>query len=130
MDLRGHGLSSELVGLSAKIMADDVQAVMDHCGGDRFTLVGFGMGGYAALAWRILCQQHLVSRVEGIVLVSSYSRLPNNWTCVLFHAMSSSGLIHLFWQSKRIARFMSRPLFGKVATPVSVSTPRGLGVTF
>jgi pimeloyl-ACP methyl ester carboxylesterase len=117
--MRGHGMSPAAPGICARQMGEDIQAVMDHIGGDKFVLAGFGMGAYAALAWRIFCRKSETNRVSGMVLVNGYSRLPDNWTFVLFQTIASTGLMHLLWRSKSVAKHIGRQWFGRVATPVT-----------
>jgi len=118
VDLRGHGHSGLGAGFSARMLADDIQRVMDDLGGtEGFTLVGFGLGGYAALAWRIFCKNEHVKNVKGIVLASGYAMLPtDNSALYIFKVLVSSGWIHFLWRNKRIANSMSRLWFGRVAT--------------
>lgn len=67
MDHRWHGRGIRSPEFTLEDCADDVAAVADELGIERFTAVGFSMGGgIAQLAWR----RHR-DRVEGLVLCST-----------------------------------------------------------
>jgi pimeloyl-ACP methyl ester carboxylesterase len=71
-DLRGHGRSTapDLDGYSIVSLSDDIGAVADGLGLDRFVLVGHSMGGSAAIAY---ARAH-PERVVGLVLVGTPGR--------------------------------------------------------
>jgi pimeloyl-ACP methyl ester carboxylesterase len=71
-DLRGHGRSTapDLDGYSIVALSDDIGAVADGLGLDRFVLVGHSMGGSAAIAYAGAHPE----RVAGLVLVGTPGR--------------------------------------------------------
>jgi pimeloyl-ACP methyl ester carboxylesterase len=73
-DLRAHGESEAPRDgqHSIEAMTDDVQAVVDKLGVDRFVLVGHSMGGDVALAY---AAKH-PERVAGLVLVGTPGKIP------------------------------------------------------
>ncbi|MBM3449766.1 MAG: alpha/beta fold hydrolase [Armatimonadetes bacterium] len=67
-DLRGHGLSDKPEGsYSMDTLADDVVALANHFGIDRFVLGGHSMGGYATLR---VVDRH-PDRLLGLIFVDS-----------------------------------------------------------
>jgi 3-oxoadipate enol-lactonase len=68
LDLRGQGESESSPGASTmKLMAEDVQALMDELGIDRAVLGGLSMGGYVTLAFYQLFSE----RVEKLLLADT-----------------------------------------------------------
>lgn len=92
LDLRGHGRSAapadELYTLDA--MADDVAAVVDALGIDRFVLVGHSMGGDVAMTY---AARH-PDRVAGLLLADANgdpSQIPASaWDVLLAHLASDA----------------------------------------
>jgi pimeloyl-ACP methyl ester carboxylesterase len=71
VDLRGHGASAKPEGLDRyglDVMADDVAAVADALGWDRFTLLGHSMGGMVA---QCLALSPAGPRLDGLVLMDT-----------------------------------------------------------
>jgi len=69
IDARGHGQSTNLGGVHADAIAQDVMAVVDFAGIDRFALLGISMGGLSAI--RVAAK--LGHRVAALVLSSTYA---------------------------------------------------------
>mmetsp|Transcript_49671 Transcript_49671/g.121276 ORF Transcript_49671/g.121276 Transcript_49671/m.121276 type:complete len:332 (-) Transcript_49671:256-1251(-) len=116
VDMRGHGEAKGCDECSARLLAGDVQKVLDHLGGDDFTLVGYGAGGYAALAWRIYGSDARTGMVKGFVLISSFPKRPGNWTYGFFQLLVASCFLHVFLRIKFVAFRFSRALFGHACT--------------
>jgi pimeloyl-ACP methyl ester carboxylesterase len=76
-DLRGHGASSKPASeseYSFKIMAEDMLALTDALGWDRFVLLGHSMGGMIAQVMAIAA----ASRLDGLILMdTSHGALHN-----------------------------------------------------
>jgi pimeloyl-ACP methyl ester carboxylesterase len=67
-DLRGHGFSAKPAGnYSMDTLAEDVGALADHLGFERFILGGHSMGGYIALRFAAGNRD----RLSGIILVDT-----------------------------------------------------------
>jgi pimeloyl-ACP methyl ester carboxylesterase len=67
-DLRGHGLSAKPAGnYSMEVLAQDVAALADQLGFERFILGGHSMGGYVALRFAA----RNPDRLSGIILVDT-----------------------------------------------------------
>lgn len=66
-DLRGHGASPRASPATMEAMAEDVLALCDELGAQRFGLVGLSMGGYVALA----LQRTAPERVARLALVDT-----------------------------------------------------------
>lgn len=87
LDLRGHGRSAAPEGDHYAIadLADDIAAVADARGLDRFVLVGHSIGGTAAIAY---AGKH-PDRVAGLLLVGTPGRVPIEQADQIMSAMSS-----------------------------------------
>lgn len=87
-DLRGHGRSAAPDGDEYAIadLANDVAAVVDACGLDRFVLVGHSIGGVAAIAY---AGEH-PDRVAGLLLVGTPGRVPIEQADQIMSAMTSN----------------------------------------
>lgn len=72
MDLRGHGASDKVAGLSDERLARDALAVADQAGADDLVAVGFSMSGRFAQYLSVLAPQ----RVRGQVLVAGCPAAP------------------------------------------------------
>jgi pimeloyl-ACP methyl ester carboxylesterase len=71
-DLRGHGDSAKPEGLDRyglEIIADDVVAVADALGWDRFVLLGHSMGGM--VAQHVALADGVAARLDGLVLMNT-----------------------------------------------------------
>ena len=67
-DLRGHGASESIAGpYSMDMLADDLNALLDHLDVEEVTLGGFSMGGYVAFAF----YRKYKKRVKAIILAST-----------------------------------------------------------
>lgn len=67
-DLRGHGRSDvPSAAWNIADLAEDLQAIVDQLGVDRFTLVGFSMGGMAAVHFAL---RH-PDRLNGLALIGT-----------------------------------------------------------
>lgn len=82
-DLRGHGLTEMTpAGYDSRNMADDLEALMDHCGIEHAALVGHSYGGVIALHEALL-RPH---RVNSVVLLDTglaclrYLRVIEDWS--------------------------------------------------
>ncbi|MFJ1730599.1 alpha/beta fold hydrolase [Streptomyces sp. NPDC088254] len=71
LDLRGHGESSGAGVKTVDELAEDVLALLDHLGVERFVLVGHSMGGMIS---QTIALAH-PERVERMVLVNSIGRM-------------------------------------------------------
>ncbi|GAB2746834.1 alpha/beta fold hydrolase [Streptomyces bullii] len=71
LDLRGHGESTGAGARTIEELANDVLALLDHLGIDRFVLVGHSMGGMIS---QTIALAH-PERVERMVLVNSIGRM-------------------------------------------------------
>jgi pimeloyl-ACP methyl ester carboxylesterase len=69
LDARGHGGSSNHAGYVPEAVAEDVIAVVERLGLDRFSLLGISMGGLTAV--RVAAA--MGSRVRALVLSSTYA---------------------------------------------------------
>jgi pimeloyl-ACP methyl ester carboxylesterase len=91
-DSRGMGSSDRDVSdFSLAARLNDLEAVVDHAGIDRFALCGFGHGGPVAITYAIHCPE----RVSHLVLVNSfalgsayYQRLPVGQALIGMRAMA------------------------------------------
>jgi len=75
-DQRGHGDSAKPRGeehYSMRILTDDVQAVVDRLGWDRFVLFGHSMGGMVAQLYALGSP----SRLEGLILMGTSHKRPD-----------------------------------------------------
>ena len=75
-DQRGHGQSAHPRGeehYSMKILTDDVQAVVDQLGWDRFVLFGHSMGGMVAQLFAIQAPE----RLAGLILMGTSHKRPD-----------------------------------------------------
>jgi pimeloyl-ACP methyl ester carboxylesterase len=75
-DQRGHGQSAHPRGeehYSLQLLTDDVRAVADHLGWDRFVLFGHSMGGMVAQLFAIQSPQRLV----GLILMGTSHKRPD-----------------------------------------------------
>lgn len=86
-DLRGHGRSASPEGdhYSIADLADDIAAVVEARGLERFVLVGHSIGGSAAIAY---AGQH-PERVAGLLLVGTPGRVPMEQADQIMSAMTS-----------------------------------------
>ncbi|MDR5696490.1 MAG: alpha/beta fold hydrolase [Armatimonadota bacterium] len=67
-DLRGHGLSAKPVGQYVMdVLADDIVALAEHLGFERFVLGGHSMGGYVAFRFAA----RYADRLSGLILVDT-----------------------------------------------------------
>jgi 3-oxoadipate enol-lactonase len=75
-DLRGHGASAHPRGeeyYSLNIFKQDLQAVIDHLGWDRFVLFGHSMGGMVAQLYAIESPE----RLAGLILMGTSHKRPD-----------------------------------------------------
>jgi 3-oxoadipate enol-lactonase len=75
-DLRGHGASGHPRGedhYSMQLMTDDVQAVADDLGWDRFVLFGHSMGGMVAQRYAVASPE----RLAGLILMGTSHKRPD-----------------------------------------------------
>lgn len=88
LDLRGHGRSAAPEGDDYAIadLADDVGAVADARGLERFVLIGHSIGGVAAIAY---AGEH-PDRVAGLLLVGTPGRVPMEQADQIMSAMTSN----------------------------------------
>lgn len=87
LDLRGHGQSDSPAtgGYEVDALADDIAAVVDALGLDRFVLVGHSMGGTAAIAY---AGAH-ADGVAGLVMVGAPGQSPPEQAQQVMAAMES-----------------------------------------
>lgn len=52
-DQRGHGDSGYAASYATREFVDDLEALVEHCGIDRFVLMGLSMGGHNAMAYAV-----------------------------------------------------------------------------
>jgi pimeloyl-ACP methyl ester carboxylesterase len=75
-DQRGHGASGHPKGeehYSLQLLTDDVQAVVDQLGWDRFVLFGHSMGGMVAQLYAISSPE----RLSGLILMGTSHKRPD-----------------------------------------------------
>ena len=65
-ELPGHGKSTPLEHYSSKLVAQVVADLLDHCGFDQVSLMGFSFGGILALT----ALERLSHRVDRVILIS------------------------------------------------------------
>jgi pimeloyl-ACP methyl ester carboxylesterase len=118
-DLRGHGDSDAVASLSAEALAGDLRAVLDTLDLSDATLVGHGLGGYAAVA---LAQYHpatVEKRVGRMVLLSAFAETPPEMQSTLgkfYRAAFAWCLMHIALRWRAAARLLMRPFFGRSIT--------------
>ena len=70
-DLRGYGESTVVPGVTPlSTFAEDVAALLDHLGVERFVLGGLSMGGQIVLE----CHRLFPSRIRGLVLADTFAQ--------------------------------------------------------
>ncbi|MFF3151415.1 alpha/beta fold hydrolase, partial [Streptomyces sp. NPDC057927] len=68
-DLRGYGASPVIPGVTPlATFAEDIAALLDHLGVDRFILAGLSMGGQIAME----CYRLFPERIRGLVLADTF----------------------------------------------------------
>jgi pimeloyl-ACP methyl ester carboxylesterase len=68
-DLRGYGASPVIAGVTPlPVFADDIAALLDDLGVDRFVLAGLSMGGQIAME----CWSRFPERIAGLVLADTF----------------------------------------------------------
>ncbi|MGW1500570.1 alpha/beta fold hydrolase [Streptomyces mirabilis] len=68
-DLRGYGASPVVPGVTPlATFAEDIAALLDHLGVDRFILAGLSMGGQIAME----CYRLFPARIRGLVLADTF----------------------------------------------------------
>ncbi|MGW0881978.1 alpha/beta fold hydrolase [Streptomyces sp. NPDC002671] len=92
LDLRGHGESTGAGVRTIAELAQDVLALLDHLGVERFVLVGHSMGGMIS---QTIALAH-PERVERMVLVNSISRMAYSRGRGLLMAASTLAPFKLF----------------------------------
>ncbi|MGW0770543.1 alpha/beta fold hydrolase [Streptomyces sp. NPDC002676] len=92
LDLRGHGESTGAGVRTIAELAQDVLALLDHLGVERFVLVGHSMGGMIS---QTIALAH-PERVERMVLVNSISRMTYSRGRGLLMAASTLAPFKLF----------------------------------
>ena len=92
LDNRGVGETVYSAGFSVEDLAEDAFLLMRHLGIDRFNVLGWSMGSQIA---QILAAHHPDS-VMGLVLVSTYSRIParSDYLLRTLSRMAAEGLFH------------------------------------
>ncbi|WP_055492266.1 alpha/beta fold hydrolase [Streptomyces sp. TP-A0356] len=69
-DLRGYGASPVVAGVTPlRTFADDIAALLDDLGVDRFVLAGLSMGGQIAME----CWARFPDRIAGLVLADTFA---------------------------------------------------------
>lgn len=118
-DLRGHGDSDAVVDLPPAKLAADLHAILEHLDLRDATLVGYDLGGYAALALAKHYPSTVATRVGRFVLLSSYAQTPSemrSWLGKMYTNAFTFGLMHLVLRWRRLGRFVMRPFFGRNLT--------------
>jgi len=98
LDLRGHGESAPaLDDYTVESLAQDIAAVVDGLGLQRFVLVGHSMGGAAAIAYAGAHPQ----RVAGLVLVGAPGQTPAEQSRQIMASLESDyeGVSEGYWKS-------------------------------
>ena len=107
-DHRGHGRSDSPKGSYAvQVLANDLSALMNRLGLERATLVGFSLGGMAALVFAL---EH-PNRVAKLVLVGTTARMAS-----LVHVI---GVLRHVLPYKTVARIVLKFRFGKPSRQMS-----------
>ncbi|NOG31128.1 alpha/beta fold hydrolase [Halomonas sp. TBZ9] len=73
VDLRNHGRSPHVEGMTYQAMSDDVLAVMDNLGIDQAHILGHSMGGKVAMTMARLAPQRVASLVVADIAPVAYS---------------------------------------------------------
>jgi pimeloyl-ACP methyl ester carboxylesterase len=103
-DLRGHGRSAQPSGPGAfalEALAEDVAAVADGCGLERFALVGHSLGGGVALAYAGAHPER-VARLLLLDPVGDGTRIPTEAAQPFLDRLGSSeytSTIETYWES-------------------------------
>ena len=92
LDLRGHGESSGAGARRVDELAQDVLALLDHLGIERFVVIGHSMGGMIA---QTIALAH-PERVERMVLVNSIGKMAYSRGRALLMAASTLAPFKLF----------------------------------
>src|SRR5262245_18633084 len=70
-DLRGYGETTVIPGLTPlSTFAEDIAALLDHLGVERFVLGGLSMGGQIVLE----CHRLFPGRIRGLVLADTFAQ--------------------------------------------------------
>jgi pimeloyl-ACP methyl ester carboxylesterase len=118
-DLRGHGVSNDVAHLSAKVLADDLHAVLKDLDLTLTTIIGHGLGGYAALAFALYYPSSAATRIGRLVLLSSFAKMPDEMhstTGKAVRMLVGAGMLHLSLRWRSAARYLMRPFFGRGVT--------------
>lgn len=114
VDLRCHGESAGCKQLSASLLASDLALILEDSNARDAMVIGYDLGGYAALACCAFHPTVFATRVKGIVLLSSYALRPEAWHFGVGAFVTSSGLLHALCRSRYLANSWSRSFFGRV----------------
>ena len=118
-DLRGHGLSNEIAHLPAKVLAADLHAVLSDLDLKDTTVIGFGLGGYAALAFALHYPSSAATHIGRLVLLSSFAKMPDEMHSRIgktVRMLVGAGMLHLSFRWRSAARYLMRPFFGRGVT--------------
>ncbi|MCK5726094.1 MAG: alpha/beta fold hydrolase [Thiotrichaceae bacterium] len=91
IDLRNHGASPHLVGMSYALMANDLLKLLDALALDKVTLVGHSMGGKVAMYFAL----HYPQRLDQLVIVDIAPTHYPLWHSKIFTALLSLSLKHI-----------------------------------
>ena len=83
VDLRNHGASPHLSGMSYAQMSDDLLALLDHLGLAKINLIGHSMGGKVAMYFAL----HHPQRVEKLIIIDIAPAQYPVWHMANFHAL-------------------------------------------
>ena len=115
-DLRGHGYSDDVDDMTPEMLAADLHAVLEHLDLRDATVIGYDLGGYAALALALHFPTTVATRVGRLVLLSSYAQTPielHSWLGKIYMTALATCIMHLLFRSRWASRLLMRPLFGR-----------------
>jgi pimeloyl-ACP methyl ester carboxylesterase len=119
LDHRGHGRGIQTRRFSLRDCADDVVALADVLGIDRFIAVGYSMGGPIAL----LARRRHPSRVNGLVLCATSAQFPRAAApAPLGAAVVAAARLAPLGVRRRLVRTVTAPLVREAAIPPAILT--------
>jgi pimeloyl-ACP methyl ester carboxylesterase len=118
-DLRGHGASDSVADFTPEQLALDLHLVLERLDLRDATVMGYGLGGYAALALAQHYPSTVATRVGRLVLLSAYPQTPREMRSSvgwIYKTALAIGIMHVLLRWRRIARITMRPFFGRHVT--------------